>query len=234
MKFLFLYLFLFSNLYAATCTTTTRNNYSSGQVLTSSALNADLNQLVSKVNSLDGGCITDATLEESALQGTLSVSKGGTSLSTLTANNLLVGNGTGAIAFIAPSTANNLLQSDGTSWSSVTDNRPKILGYTGNSSAFAVAFYTTSIGIACNSSPCAIDQLGTDVSSITRLGAGSYSLNMARTYTKLRCTGNATAAQYLTVTTMSCNSCSSLTFQTPNLGATLIDSTGTLNCLGTY
>jgi hypothetical protein len=53
--------------YSATCSTTTRTNYSAGQVLTSSALNADFNQIVSKVNSLDGGCVTDGTLEASAL-----------------------------------------------------------------------------------------------------------------------------------------------------------------------
>lgn len=58
------------NASAATCTTTSRTNYSTGQVLTSSALNADFNQLVTKSNAFDGGCITDGTLEASALNST--------------------------------------------------------------------------------------------------------------------------------------------------------------------
>lgn len=58
------------NIYAATCTTTSRTNYSVGQVLTSSALNSDLNQLVTKVNGLDGGCVTDGSLEAASLNAT--------------------------------------------------------------------------------------------------------------------------------------------------------------------
>lgn len=68
--FTFLALFLASNAFAGTCATTSRTNFSSGQVLTSSALNADFNQLVSKVNSLDGGCVTDGTVEAAALNST--------------------------------------------------------------------------------------------------------------------------------------------------------------------
>jgi hypothetical protein len=44
--------------------------------------------------------------------------QGGTGLSTLTLNSLLVGNGTGTLLFIAPSTDGNILQSNGTTWSS--------------------------------------------------------------------------------------------------------------------
>lgn len=50
----------------------------------------------------------------------VTVAQGGTGLSTLTANNLLVGAGTGNITFIAPSTDGNILQSDGTAWVSTT------------------------------------------------------------------------------------------------------------------
>lgn len=68
--FILLTFFILSSAYGATCTTTSRTNYSTGQVLTSSALNADLNQLVTKVNGLDGGCVTDGTLEAAALNST--------------------------------------------------------------------------------------------------------------------------------------------------------------------
>lgn len=71
MKYIFILFTLISfETFAATCTTTTRTNFSNGQVLTSTALNADLNQLVTKVNSLDGGCVTDGTLEAASLNAT--------------------------------------------------------------------------------------------------------------------------------------------------------------------
>jgi|6_EtaG_2_1085325.scaffolds.fasta_scaffold01438_7 hypothetical protein len=48
----------------------------------------------------------------------LSVANGGTGASTLTANNVLVGNGTSAIGSIAPSTSGNVLTSNGSAWTS--------------------------------------------------------------------------------------------------------------------
>jgi len=48
----------------------------------------------------------------------LSVANGGTGASTHTANNVLVGNGTSAIASVAPSTSGNLLTSNGSTWTS--------------------------------------------------------------------------------------------------------------------
>jgi hypothetical protein len=46
------------------------------------------------------------------------VAKGGTGLATLTANNVLLGNGTSAVQFVAPGTTGNVLTSNGTTWSS--------------------------------------------------------------------------------------------------------------------
>ena len=50
--------------------------------------------------------------------GTLPVANGGTSLATLTANNVILGNGTSAPTFVAPSTSGNVLTSNGTTWQS--------------------------------------------------------------------------------------------------------------------
>ena len=47
---------------------------------------------------------------------TISVAKGGTGATTLTANGLLIGNGTSAVNSIAPSTNGNVLTSNGTIW----------------------------------------------------------------------------------------------------------------------
>jgi hypothetical protein len=54
------------------------------------------------------------------LTGTLAVANGGTSLATLTANNVILGNGTSAPNFVAPSTAFNVLASNGTTWVSTS------------------------------------------------------------------------------------------------------------------
>ncbi len=52
-------------------------------------------------------------------QGTeITVAKGGTGATTLTANNVILGNGTSAVQFVAPSTSGNLLTSNGTTWTS--------------------------------------------------------------------------------------------------------------------
>ena len=50
--------------------------------------------------------------------GTLGVDQGGTGLNTLTANNVILGNGASNPTFVAPSTAGNVLVSNGTTWTS--------------------------------------------------------------------------------------------------------------------
>jgi hypothetical protein len=52
--------------------------------------------------------------------GTLPVANGGTGLATLTANNVMLGNGTSTPSFVAPSTSGNVLTSNGTTWTSAT------------------------------------------------------------------------------------------------------------------
>lgn len=53
------------------------------------------------------------------LAGTLGVANGGTGLTTLTANNVILGNGTSTPSFVAPGTAGNVLKSNGTTWVSL-------------------------------------------------------------------------------------------------------------------
>jgi len=50
--------------------------------------------------------------------GTLPVANGGTGAASLTANNVLLGNGTSAVQVVAPGSSGNVLTSDGTTWSS--------------------------------------------------------------------------------------------------------------------
>ena len=48
----------------------------------------------------------------------LVVADGGTGTNTLTANNVILGHGTSAVAFVAPGSNGNVLTSDGTNWTS--------------------------------------------------------------------------------------------------------------------
>lgn len=60
----------------------------------------------------------DAVDVSSEITGTLPVANGGTGAATLTANNVLLGNGTSAPLAVAPSTSGNVLTSNGTTWQS--------------------------------------------------------------------------------------------------------------------
>lgn len=60
--------------------------------------------------SISGGSITGIT--------DLAVADGGTGASSLTANNVILGNGTSPVQFVAPGSSGNILTSDGTTWTS--------------------------------------------------------------------------------------------------------------------
>jgi hypothetical protein len=62
--------------------------------------------------AITGGTITGIT--------DLTVADGGTGVSTLSANAVLLGNGTSALQTVAPSTSGNVLTSNGTTWTSAT------------------------------------------------------------------------------------------------------------------
>jgi hypothetical protein len=72
------------------------------------------------------------------VSGILPVANGGTGASSLTANNVILGNGTSAVQVVAPSTAGNVLTSNGSTWQSTT---PAAGGITaGKSISFAMIF----------------------------------------------------------------------------------------------
>lgn len=101
----------------------------------------NLSQLANKVNTsgqvdvatgitgtvpiANGGTGTTSTTYcnlASNVTGTLPVARGGTGAATLTANNVLLGNGTSAVQVVAPGTSGNILTSNGTTWTSGAGN----------------------------------------------------------------------------------------------------------------
>jgi hypothetical protein len=65
-----------------------------------------------------GNLVNTTGLPIANTTGTLAVDRGGTGATTLTANNLLVGNGTSSVAVLAPGTSGNVVTSNGTHWNS--------------------------------------------------------------------------------------------------------------------
>jgi hypothetical protein len=96
--------------------------------------------------------------------GTLGVDQGGTGSTTLTLNNLLVGNGASALQTIAPGTAGNVLVSNGTSWtSSVAPNTfTNVSVISGSTAAVNKTLYvfTSSLTLTLPATPTAGDYIG--------------------------------------------------------------------------
>lgn len=80
-----------------------------------------------------GGALSGVSLT-TQVTGTLPVANGGTGSTTLTANNVLLGNGTSALQAVAPGANGNVLTSNGTTWVSSTP------AATGASKGQAIAF----------------------------------------------------------------------------------------------
>lgn len=107
---------------AATKGGTGRSSYTTGDILYASNTTA-LSALadVATGNALiSGGVGVAPSWGKIALtthiSGTLAVGNGGTGTTTLTQNNVILGNGTSAVQFVAPSTNGNVLTSNGTTW----------------------------------------------------------------------------------------------------------------------
>lgn len=101
-------------------------------ILDGAILNADINASSNiawtKILSASGSIADLGTRNFSDTTGTVSVARGGTGAATLTANNVVLGNGTSAVAFVAPGADNNYLRSNGTTWiSEAVSSAPPVL-----------------------------------------------------------------------------------------------------------
>lgn len=100
-------------------------------------------QLGNTVTTLNNLTLANVTI--SSVSTPVTATQGGTGLTTLTANNVMLGNGTGTVLFVAPGTTGNVLVSNGTTW---TSNAAASTGFPitlGNTSV-AGSSTTTSVG----------------------------------------------------------------------------------------
>jgi len=72
------------------------------------------------------------------ITGTMNVSQGGTGLASLTANNVVLGNGTSNILLVAPGTTGNVLTSNNGTWTSQAASSTGIT--TGKAIAMSLVF----------------------------------------------------------------------------------------------
>ena len=87
--------------------------------------------------SIANSTVTNTTISNSNVSGLINPmapADGGTGLTTLTQNAVLIGNGVSALKAVAPGTSGNILQSDGTNWASIAAPAAIAgLGYGGSS-----------------------------------------------------------------------------------------------------
>ena len=77
------------------------------------------------------GTITNSQINDVAntkITGVIDASQGGTGQSSLTANSVVIGNGSDAVQFVAPGTSGNVLTSDGTNWLSQEIDSTSVVG----------------------------------------------------------------------------------------------------------
>jgi len=132
-------------------------------VLTSTSFTGAGTGLTGTATSLSIGGNAATATSATNVSGTVAVGNGGTGSTTLTANNVLLGNGTSALQVVAPGTNGNVLTSDGTTWTSAAAG-----GLTGSTSQLAKAWVHFS-----GSNPATI-QASYNVSSVTYQSTGRY------------------------------------------------------------
>jgi hypothetical protein len=104
------------------------------------------------------------------LAGTLNAANGGTGRTSLTANNVLIGNGTSAVNFVAPGSNGHVLLSNGNAWSSGFPT--KLSTASGSAPSYSARAWVNFNGTGT----VAIRESG-NVSSITDNGVGQYTIN---------------------------------------------------------
>jgi hypothetical protein len=125
-----------------------------------------------ELTSFTSGGAMYATSTSALTTGTLPVASGGTGSASLTANNVLLGNGTSAFQVVAPSTSGNVLTSNGTTWQSEPLSVDKLSTASGSAPSYSARAWVNFNGTGT----VAINESG-NISSITDNGTGDYTAN---------------------------------------------------------
>jgi hypothetical protein len=107
--------------------------------------------------------MTLANVTISSVSTAITAAQGGTGLTTLTANSVIIGNGTGSVTFVAPGTNGNVLASNGTAWVSTA----------AAASGFPITLGNTSV--AASSTTTAVGNLTLNLPTVTNYVETLYS-----------------------------------------------------------
>jgi hypothetical protein len=145
--------------YTDAAITTATSGLSATYLVKASNLSDVANATTSRTNlsAAKSGANSDIT-SITGLTTALTVAQGGTSATTLTANSVLLGNGTSALQTVAPSTSGNVLTSNGTTWQSTANNG------------------TAKAWLNWNGVPTTSIRASYNVSSLTRTAQGTYTI----------------------------------------------------------
>lgn len=108
--------------------------------------------------------------------GTLPVANGGTGASSLTANNVLLGNGTSAVQVVAPGTNGNALVSNGTTWTSASIPAPAAL----STASGSAPSYSARAWVVFDGNPSASTAIlgSANIASVTFISGAVYEITM--------------------------------------------------------
>lgn len=87
-----------------------------------------------------GSVVSSSYLTVANMSGVVPVIHGGTGASSITANSVILGNGTSAIQEVAPSTSGNVLTSNGTTWTSAANNKLTVATAQASTSGTSIDF----------------------------------------------------------------------------------------------
>jgi hypothetical protein len=117
--------------------------------------------------------------------GTVAVANGGTGTTSLTANNVVLGNGTSAVQVVAPGTTGNVLTSNGTTWVSSTPAGGGVTSITGTADQVIASASTGAVTLSTPQS------IGT--ASSVQFGSLGVGTTASGTTGEIRATNNVTA-----------------------------------------
>ena len=156
---------------------------------------------VPSIFSVSGSPITSSGTLAMSYSGTaLPVANGGTGATSLTANNVILGNGTSAVQVVAPGTNGNVLTSNGTTWASsaaATQTYPGAGIANSTGSAWGTSYTTSGSGtvVALNNTPTLTNPTVTNYVETPYTANSSTAITIALTNGTVQIitlTGNAT------------------------------------------
>ncbi len=183
-------------------------------------------------SSASGNATLLTAVGNTGLQLTIALNATGNTLTINTTSSQTVGGfASGAITMNRQGDRLSVV-SNGTNWSilEMTSGMAITPGVSTNIDAFAVSYGTTNLTTACSGTPCFIDQIGNAVSSITWQSGGNYTLNLNKTYIKLKCSASGTSR---IISAIQCANCNSVAFESENT-TTAANSFATMTCVGSY